>query len=230
MQRRNVKTTNADLTTNKKENIMKDFETLKKEILRRAKDADACVKEYTRALKSETYAELMQVIKANFWWCCVNNIINEEIISEYKDEFNANKIYLNESRDSGYLLVTDNIDKIGGNCEAAIIGNAVVNEVYGNATIDYVYDNAVIERVFGKAVIEDVSDNAVIDKVVGNAFINNVYDNAVINEVYVNAVINKVSGNAVIEDVYGNAVIKDVCDNAVIERVSGNAKIIKDFR
>ena len=157
---------------------MKDFETFKKEILRRAKVADACVKEYTRALKSETYAELMQVIKYNFGWCCYGNVVDENIINDYKDEFNSHDIFCNENRDSGYLLVTGNVDKIGGNCEAAIIGNAVVNEVYDNATIDYVYGNATIDYVYGNAVIKAVFDKAVIEAVYGNAVIEIVFGNA----------------------------------------------------
>lgn len=178
MQRRNVKTTNADLTTNKKENIMKDFETLKKEILRRAKDADACVNEYTRALKSETYAELMQVIKDNFSWCCATSVIDENIINDYKDEFNSHDIFCNENRDSGYLLVTGNVDRISGDCKAAIKGKAIIHNVYGNAVIKRVYGNAVIKYVYDNAVIEDVFGNAVIERVYNNAVIKDVFDNA----------------------------------------------------
>ena len=181
---------------------MKDFNTFKAEILRRAKIADACVKEYTRALRSETFAELMQAIKDNFWWCCIFNIVDEEIINKYKSEFNSHDIFCNESRDSGYLLVTGNVDRISGDCEAVIKGDAFVNNICGNAIIDKVYDNAIIDNVCDNARIDNVCDNARIGNVSGNARIYKVYDNARIYKVY---------GNAIIDCVYDNAIIINDC-------------------
>jgi hypothetical protein len=46
------------------------FETLKSEILRRAKEAKACEGEYARAYGAETVSGLMRVIKDNFSFAC----------------------------------------------------------------------------------------------------------------------------------------------------------------
>lgn len=43
-----------------------NFETIKSEILRRAKEAHACTEQYSRAYKSENMAQLCAVIKDNF--------------------------------------------------------------------------------------------------------------------------------------------------------------------
>ena len=43
-----------------------EFNDFKNEILRRAKEANACTNEYRRAYQSNDFGELMQVIKDNF--------------------------------------------------------------------------------------------------------------------------------------------------------------------
>lgn len=146
---------------------MKKFNEFKAEILRRAKDADACDSDCKRIIESKTFAQLMEFIKSNFLLCCMDNIIEETIFSEYKSEFNSNDIYLNESRDSGYLLVTGNVDRICGDCNyhikkfakvnkisgfahGVIAGNAVVNELCKNSTA-IVTGNAEVKLITGEA-------------------------------------------------------------------------------
>jgi len=48
---------------------MERFETLKAEILKRAKAASACADEYRRAYSSTSFSELFKVVTDNFWFC-----------------------------------------------------------------------------------------------------------------------------------------------------------------
>lgn len=50
------------------------FEEFKKIILGRAKDASACTGQYRRAYSSESFKELMTVIRDNFLWCVNNDV------------------------------------------------------------------------------------------------------------------------------------------------------------
>ncbi len=83
------------------------FTEFKNEILKRAKEASVCKPEYGRAYKSESFAELMQVIKDNFGFAVRNGVIEPVIIENYKDEFNTNQIYCNVDCSTGYLLVSN---------------------------------------------------------------------------------------------------------------------------
>jgi len=119
------------------------FEGLKAEILRRAKEAQACVPEYSRAYKVETLQELMEVVKENFYWCCAHGVITPELVAEHEEEFEWNGIYANKSVKSGYILAS---------------GNATV-EAWGNATVR-AWDNATV-RASGNATVR-ASDNATV--------------------------------------------------------------------
>ncbi len=88
---------------------MERFNELKKEILRRAHEAHACIAEYGRACKSETLDDLMQVVRDNFRWCTSNDVVDGALIDAYKEEFNAGKIWHNESSiTEGFMLMDDN--------------------------------------------------------------------------------------------------------------------------
>ena len=118
------------------------FNQFKEEILKRAKQADACKPEYARAYKSETFAELIQVIKDNFNFAVSGKVIEPNIIEEYKDEFNTNDVWCNVERSSGFVLA---------------YGNATV-EAYDNATVK-AYGNAYVSSFY---VVEcKLSDNAI---------------------------------------------------------------------
>ena len=103
------------------------FDALKAEILKRAKEKQACKGEYSRALKSNTYQELLQVVKDNFFWATNNKVINEEIITEYKKQFNDNDIWCDESASTGFLLAY-------GSATVMAYGSATV-EAYGSAMV-----------------------------------------------------------------------------------------------
>ena len=122
---------------------MERFEEFKTTILERAKKECACKEQYSRALKSDTFEDLMSVIKDNFLWATENKIIDPILIKEYKEEFHGNGICCNENICNGFLLAT-------GNATVEATGNATV-EATGNATVR-AYDNATV-RATGNAYI-----------------------------------------------------------------------------
>lgn len=63
-------------------------------------------KQYGRAYKAETMADLCEVIKDNFDWCCDNKVLDGDILSQYQEAFAENDIYVNVNVDKGYLLAT----------------------------------------------------------------------------------------------------------------------------
>jgi len=160
------------------------FEGLKAEILRRAKEAQACVPEYSRAYKVETLQELMEVVKENFYWCCAHGVITPELVAEHEEEFEWNGIYANKSVKSGYILAS---------------GNATV-EAWGNATVR-AWDNATV-RASGNATVR-ASGNATV-RASGNATVR-ASDNATVRASD-NATV-RASGNATVE-ASGNATVE----------------------
>lgn len=61
-----------------------NFETIKSEILRRAKEAHACTEQFSRAYKSGNMAQLCTVIKDNFWWACNKKVLTVDLLEQYK--------------------------------------------------------------------------------------------------------------------------------------------------
>ncbi len=192
----------------------KTFESFKKFISEKGKQANACTSEYNRVLESKDYADLLQVIKDNYNWCFNNSIFTkEELISLVpNDVLLDNGFYYDYS---GELL----------NDKTAFVFDSTIQNVRDNATIQDVRGNATIQDVRGNATIQNVRGNATIQNVRGNATIQNVWDNATIQDVWDNATIQHVRDNATIQDVRGNATIQNVWDNATIQDVWGNATI-----
>ena len=133
------------------------FNEIKAEILSRAKEADACKEQYGRAYKSETLAELMQVVKDNFDWACRNKVITPDLIEKYREEFAENNIWLNVNVTSGFLLC--------GNSTVEAWGNSTV-EAWDNSTVK-AYDNSTV-KAWGNSYTSSyykieckLSDNAV---------------------------------------------------------------------
>ena len=112
-----------------------NFNEIKQEILRRAKEAFACKHEYGRAYAAENLSELSQVIKDNFNWVCIQGVLTVDLIEQYKEDFSANDIYANQDIKSGYLLCS--------NATVEVRGNAIVR-AYGNSIVE-AYDNAKVE-------------------------------------------------------------------------------------
>ena len=142
------------------------FKTFKNEILSRAKEQGACKTEYARALKAQTFEELMGVIKDNFEWVVTHKIIDEELVGEYRKEFSENDIVWNKDLYRGFLLVT-------GNAEVVAHGN--VTGIYGGywkgfcPTRVYAYDYSIViahedtvVKAFNRAKVH-AYDNAKVD-------------------------------------------------------------------
>ena len=92
------------------------FDFFKAEILKRAKDANACAEQYKRAYASVSFAELFTVIKDNFNYACNNKIVDFELLTTVKDEARESEIFVNESTKIGYLFAWGNATvKAGGN-------------------------------------------------------------------------------------------------------------------
>jgi alpha-tubulin suppressor-like RCC1 family protein len=123
---------------------MKKFSEFKKEILRRAKEANACRDEYSRAYASNDFAELMQVIKDNFGFSAKHKIIDADMIKAYKDMFNENHIYCNvDVEDNDFLLACGNSTVTAcGNSTVTACDNSTV-EAYDNSTVK-AYDNSTV--------------------------------------------------------------------------------------
>ena len=106
---------------------METFETLKPEIVKRAKQEGACEPEFKRVIKSTNSKELCQVIKDNFNWAYKHKIIDCELIKKFEDIFSEQDIYQNQSISTGYLL-----------CDSASV------EAYDSAIVK-AYDSAIVK-------------------------------------------------------------------------------------
>ena len=127
------------------------FQIFKDEIVKRCKAESACQPEFKRILSSETFPEIITVLKDNFNWSCVHNIIDIKLIDSIKDEARKCDLWANETTKTGFLLVSnatveawDNATvEAGGNATVKAGGNATV-KAWGNATVE-AWDNATVE-------------------------------------------------------------------------------------
>ena len=131
---------------------MERFEELKKIILERARAAEACREQYGRAYKAENLADLMKVVRDNFYWAVNNSVIDGELIDTYKAEFNEGRIWHNENTAEGCLLAS-------GSATVKAYGSATV-KAYGSATVK-AYDSATVKaycsatvKAYGSATVE----------------------------------------------------------------------------
>ena len=130
---------------------MERFDELKKIILERAHAAEACREQYGRAYKAENLADLMKVVRDNFYWAVNNSVIDGELIDTYKAEFNEGKIWHNENISEGCLLAS-------GSATVRASDSATV-EAYGSATVR-AYGSATV-RASGSATVR-ASDSATV--------------------------------------------------------------------
>lgn len=159
---------------------MKTFQSLKNELLKNVAEVGAYGFGFNPISESKDIYNLMNVVKTDFRYLCDNDIITECIINEYKEIFNSHDIFCNESRESGYLLVTGNVERIGGTCQAFIKGNSKVNTIYGNAYIHGVIDNSEVYNICGNAYVDFICDNAIIYKTLDNAIVDTILGKATI--------------------------------------------------
>ncbi|MBP3511149.1 MAG: hypothetical protein J6K19_03810 [Prevotella sp.] len=126
-----------------------NFKAIKKEILNRARAAQACREQYGRAYASETLQELCNVIKDNFNWCCINRVLTAELLEQYEADFSENRIYVNTDAAGGYLLAYGNatveafgnaycVSFLGINCR---LSDNALNRVISTNTVYFANDN-----------------------------------------------------------------------------------------
>ena len=131
---------------------MERFDELKKIILERARAAEACRAQYGRAYKAESLADLMAVVRDNFYWAVNNSVIDGELIDAYKSEFNEGGIWHNENISEGCLLASGSATvKADDSATVRASGSATV-EAYDSATVEAsgsatvkAYDSATVE-------------------------------------------------------------------------------------
>ena len=115
---------------------MERFEELKKIILERARAAGACREQYGRAYKAESLADLMAVVRDNFYWAVSNSVIDGELIDTYKSEFNEGRIWHNENTTDGCLLASGSATvRASGSATVRAYDSATV-EASGSATVE----------------------------------------------------------------------------------------------
>ena len=113
---------------------MERFEQFKNELLARAKAADACAEQYSRALHAETMDSLLAVVRDNFRWAVRNDVLTGEFINKWKDEFAAGNIWHNCNVENGYLLATEGRFEAYGNSSVVAYDNSSV-EAWGNSSV-----------------------------------------------------------------------------------------------
>lgn len=123
-----------------------NFNEIKQEILRRAKEARACKFEYSRAYVAENLSELSQVIKDNFYWACAHGVLTVDLIERYKEDFSANDIYANQNVKSGYLLCSNVAVEACDNTTVRACNNVYCTSYF---TIDCKLFNHAIYHVLG---------------------------------------------------------------------------------
>ena len=184
-----------------------NFNEIQQEILRRAKEASACKTEYSRAYAAENLSELSQVIKDNFDWACAYGILTVDLIEQYKEDFAANGIYVNQNVKNGYLLCNNATVEACGNSKVEAYCNAKV-EAYDSATVK-AYCNATVEA-YDNATVKAYDDATVkaYDSTTVEA-----YDSTTV-EAYCSATV-EAYGSATVKAYHSTTVM--VCDNATVK-------------
>ena len=113
---------------------MEKFEQFKNELLARAKAADACAEQYSRALHAETMVSLLAVVRDNFRWAVRNDVLTGEFIDKWKDEFATGRIWHNCDVEDGFLLAAEGRFVAYGNSSVVAQDNSSV-VAYGNSSV-----------------------------------------------------------------------------------------------
>ena len=102
--------------------IAMTYAEIQAEALAIAKDKGACFDQYRRAAKAEELAQLAQVLKDNFHWCCVHELLTPHTIVRWG--LRPYGITSNEDVSSGYCLAS-------GSATVRASGSAYVHAPYG---------------------------------------------------------------------------------------------------
>ena len=138
---------------------MERFEQFKKELLARAKAADACAEQYLRALHAETMDSLLAVVRDNFRWVVRNDVLTGEFINEWKDEFATGNIWHNCNVENGYLLATEGRFVAYDNSSVVARGNSSV-AAYDNSSFEANDNSSVVAR--GNSSVEAYDNSSVV--------------------------------------------------------------------
>ena len=134
---------------------MKTFEKLKKELLTRAKNADACQSGYAMGLRSNTKADLLKAITENWFWVLEDaKIVDAEYL---EDNFTEEEL----SQAGIYTKNTHEVRTASFAYDSATVnacGSATV-EAYDSATVK-AYENSYVEDCTGN--IRPESDYAIV--------------------------------------------------------------------
>ena len=138
---------------------MERFEQFKNELLARAKAADACAEQYSRALHAETMDSLLAVVRDNFYWAVRNDVLTGEFIDEWEDEFATGSIWHNHNVENGYLLATEGRFEARGNSSVVAWDNSSVVawdnssvEAWDNSSV-VAWDNSSVEAWDNSSVV-----------------------------------------------------------------------------
>ena len=187
---------------------MRHFEEIKEEILKRAKNAEACPGEYKRAYKAENFKELLGVVTDNFGFSCCKGIIDVELLAGIGEDIcEQNNLFFNVDSSNGYLLVDNATVVASGNATVVAYDNATVT-AYDNATVT-AYDNATV-TAYDNATVEAYGNETV--RAYGNATVE-AYGNATVRA-YDNAYIN--SYNSIEHKISGKSILRYNCQNKVV--------------
>ena len=87
-----------------------NYEKIKADLLAFGKRHGACVEQYQRLYKAVSIAEVIAVVKDNFWWCA-RYLDFADVIVDNREQFAEHQIWVNqdvEIREGiGYLLATE---------------------------------------------------------------------------------------------------------------------------
>ncbi len=116
---------------------MKTFEEFKKEILKRAREAETCADEYKRAYIAKDFAELVKVICDNFNYCCNKKIIDAELIEPMNELLYPLGLCANVATVNNCFIL------LSGSSTAELYGSSTA-ELYGSSTAK-LYDSSTAE-------------------------------------------------------------------------------------
>ncbi|MCL4539775.1 MAG: hypothetical protein M1378_09315 [Bacteroidetes bacterium] len=114
-----------------------EFDELKKEILRRAHDKDACIGEYKRAAAANNADELLEVVKDNIAWAISDGMLTAEDIERLFGEglCNAHDIYFRN-----HQTLRDKVSVHFGSSTSKHYGSSR-SEHFGSSTSEH-YDSS----------------------------------------------------------------------------------------
>ena len=138
---------------------MEKFEQFKNELLARAKAADACAEQYSRALHAETMVSLLAVVRDNFRWAVRNDVLTGEFIDKWKDEFATGRIWHNCDVEDGFLLAAEGRFVAYGNSSVVAQDNSSV-VAQDNSSVE-AYDNSSVVAQ-GNTSVEAYDNSSVV--------------------------------------------------------------------